>query len=1241
MSTFRYDLHSGTKVPLVETDDIARGAITPEKLDNRVLEKLITTNGATTIGPDGYWYVDGEKTDIKAQGEQGEKGDPGIDGKDGERGENGEKGDTGAQGPKGDKGEDGRNTQMRLSDDGQTIETSVDGVTWYPFVPNFNRLRILAYLDDKKKLPASAELGAIYGVYDAQKNAGRPDDDKVYDLYINVVTGWNLDSAIMKVYSYDTELPSSAADGTSVVVPVTLGKEKVDGYKVYKYNAANNGWVMVLNTAEIYASKDDIVIHGDNVYALVQGTAIAEQRVKEETFVSKQDYSRITNNTGNALMLIIVQEGNRIFHSIGNGTYMVPNNCEVYLVNDHDISDVVVGGVKVTELEYMPEGIYPYYVLTRQSLGDIYITTEGNDIETGDKEGVVVETKTTTLLTFTNTYELYKRQVGWVYFGDNQGIHYQLVQDVNEGTENNVLSGASVKKEVIPLHLKNKYTNILNLLYNSSVEYNYDKTKAIETKIATITAGQVLMEDGTISSFSDINCVSELIESDSSMSRLKVVSIPKCSSYVKGFATIAFYYKNEESYELLYSTNIALPSISFVIPNNIAVRLSGDVKEISNKIIIDTIKTSDFVPISEWTKEYQFKQFDKIVNLFKFYAETEIAPIATNENQFIDTATNIIPLEDDKWSVYIYDISQMRGSCLYLSTPVIDKLSLPITKYGFGSTDSFIDFPFYHSLERYDEPKTYIYIPEDNNVNYLFVTVREEAALFKTRYSTSSISEELSIIDDIEDAFIDAKGKVFRNFGDKAYHLAFYSLDGYSKDKIYLTGNFSSGIETCIVGLTSSVDAETVEVLKTSKGEGNAFDESIKLPENFKDYKYIVVAYNIEPKLTISSSKKETNTNIVEHKILDCDVLICPIYGQSLAVGGEAYPVVTKSIKYPKLQVSENLTTNALPSNTEKASYGLAEGIIKFYAQHYGISTDSIKTKIFSFVSGKAGASITAHKKGTDGYTNLINTITTAYNKATQDGLTCKVAPIAWIQGEADYQNNYTQNWKADVIQLQKDLDTDIKVITKQSEDIKLMLYQTSWAAQYGYVDVLKAQTELIQENSNFIALTPLYIMDYYHSSNGEYIHINGYGQKLLGYYCAKTILYNILGFNSKGVSPISIEYNKNTITIAVNSTSNSITIDENYVRKSNNTGFSVRNNSKVEILQSVEVYTNKILLICSENINSGYVVSYAVQNGTDETGRINGSRGNIRDTDIEFIAEVGEYKIPLCNWLYAFEKTL
>ena len=97
------------------------------------------------ISEDGYWIINGEKTDVKAEGEkgdtgaQGEKGDKGDTGAQGEKGdkgdtgaqgEKGDKGDTGAQGEKGDKGDtgaEGEKGEPGVPGEAPTFEVSDDG----------------------------------------------------------------------------------------------------------------------------------------------------------------------------------------------------------------------------------------------------------------------------------------------------------------------------------------------------------------------------------------------------------------------------------------------------------------------------------------------------------------------------------------------------------------------------------------------------------------------------------------------------------------------------------------------------------------------------------------------------------------------------------------------------------------------------------------------------------------------------------------------------------------------------------------------------------------------------------------------------------------------------------------------------------------------------------------------------------------------------------------------------------
>jgi len=93
------------------------------------------TNGdagaAPTIGEDGYWYINGVKTTTKAQGDAGVNGLNGTNGTNGTDGAKGDKGDTGANGTNGTNGTDGANgTNGTNGAAGQTPYVGTDGY-WY------------------------------------------------------------------------------------------------------------------------------------------------------------------------------------------------------------------------------------------------------------------------------------------------------------------------------------------------------------------------------------------------------------------------------------------------------------------------------------------------------------------------------------------------------------------------------------------------------------------------------------------------------------------------------------------------------------------------------------------------------------------------------------------------------------------------------------------------------------------------------------------------------------------------------------------------------------------------------------------------------------------------------------------------------------------------------------------------------------------------------------------------------
>ncbi len=94
------------------------------------------------ISEDGYWVIDGEKTNVLAKGEKGDKGD---------------KGDTGAQGEKGDKGDTGATGATAPA---PTIEISEDGF----WVINGVKTDVLATDDNPQGLDFFLKGDGTYAV---------------------------------------------------------------------------------------------------------------------------------------------------------------------------------------------------------------------------------------------------------------------------------------------------------------------------------------------------------------------------------------------------------------------------------------------------------------------------------------------------------------------------------------------------------------------------------------------------------------------------------------------------------------------------------------------------------------------------------------------------------------------------------------------------------------------------------------------------------------------------------------------------------------------------------------------------------------------------------------------------------------------------------------------------------------------------------------------------------------------
>lgn len=402
-------------------------------------------------------------------------------------------------------------------------------------------------------------------------------------------------------------------------------------------------------------------------------------------------------------------------------------------------------------------------------------------------------------------------------------------------------------------------------------------------------------------------------------------------------------------------------------------------------------------------------------------------------------------------------------------------------------------------------------------------------------------------------------------------------------------------------------------------------------------------------------------TNVRNHKIISFDYICVPIYGQSLAIGGDTTRLTTAA-EFPDITLNTENLTNSFSENKETSNNGLLDSFVENYASIGKTAREFIASKIVSFYSGQGSSPITALKKGTTPYANFISQITTAYNTAVSQSKSFVIPAFCWIQGEGDRMGEYTTNYKSELLQLRADLDADIKAITGQEVDVNCIVYQTnqlsvlttgtegqfnplSFDPYVARTAVMTAQYELIRDNQYFHASSPIYTMDFYVSSNGARIHITNVSQRFLGYYEGITLARLLLGWGTTDGLIVSSVTKQDTTHLIVNLSvpCSPVVFDTEAVKEVAHYGFTCVTSGGSDIISDVEIIENrfgvcKIKITTSANC-TGAKLRYACNGDAGYSGWERGARGNVRDSQGQlFKAKVGDTFFPLDNWLYGFE---
>lgn len=387
-------------------------------------------------------------------------------------------------------------------------------------------------------------------------------------------------------------------------------------------------------------------------------------------------------------------------------------------------------------------------------------------------------------------------------------------------------------------------------------------------------------------------------------------------------------------------------------------------------------------------------------------------------------------------------------------------------------------------------------------------------------------------------------------------------------------------------------------------------------------------------------------------------VICIPVYGQSYALGEEAKRITN----YDSLRIN-----NDGRIVTEKMNYvfgyfdhssrlkQFVKRLLHYDRKAFELSVYSMAESLITelgndtilciFPGGHGLTDIKGLMKPVGPYMKFIEEIDYAYQKAHELGWDFQIPAICWMQGESDIADYPNTDYKELFHQMYNDLNTDIKQITHQTNDIRIICYQSSALTKgdrfknnnYSGTEskTPEIQMELVRDDSMIWAMGPTYPYDFIR----EALHIDAIGQKRIGDLAAKSALAIIRNEPCFiGLVPLETKVDGNTVSIIFNVPTPPLCFDTVQVMKADHFGFNIIRQDNTDIISDVVLKGDTVVITCQES-PIGCKIRYGVNGEFRKGGRLHGSRGNLRDSQRETRRVTIDGKAyPQDNWCYIFD---
>lgn len=355
--------------------------------------------------------------------------------------------------------------------------------------------------------------------------------------------------------------------------------------------------------------------------------------------------------------------------------------------------------------------------------------------------------------------------------------------------------------------------------------------------------------------------------------------------------------------------------------------------------------------------------------------------------------------------------------------------------------------------------------------------------------------------------------------------------------------------------------------------------------------------------------------------------------GQSLSVGHNGAPALSTTQPYTNKMLSGTSLVDLVEATVETMSSALANIMTSLSA---GVDYQSVVTR-----HGVSGTAYAGLKKGTAPYNNGMTQATNVKNAAIALGRVSKVIAVTSVHGESDHIAGNGSSYESYLVEWQNDYNTDVKLITGQTDDIPLFIDQmSSWT---GYDDTtslvpIAQLSASINNPGDIILVGPKYFLNYSDSA-----HLTNSSYRKLGEYYGKVIKKVVIDNETwLPLSPDTVVRTGNIIYANFHVPEGQLVFDTTLVVARTNYGFEYYDSTSSATISSVEILDTDTVKVTLSNTPTGsdqrLRYAYTGVSGTRPGAQFSGSAaGNLRDTD----STVSLYGNTLYNWAVHFDEVI